>query len=140
MAASPYRLLPHTADIRVRIDGRSLRHLFQNAVFTVSDLLFEAKRVRRRLRRRIDVQGDDTALLLVRLLQEVVYLFDAKGFAARRLEILDWKENRLKGLLWGEPFQRGRHGFKTEIKAVTYHGLKIGKRRGRWFAEIVLDV
>ena len=29
---------------------------------------------------------------------------------------------------------------KTEIKAVTYHGLKIEKRRGNWVAEVIFDV
>ncbi len=78
--------------------------------------------------------------LLVRLLQEVLYLFDARRFVARRLEIESWKDKRLIGRVWGETFDPERHGFKTEIKAVTYHGLKISKSKGRWYAELVLDV
>lgn len=136
----PYRLLPHTGDIRVKVRGRSLRQLFQNSVFMLTDQFCDARKVKALMTRKVSVRGENSEDLLVRLLQEVLFLFDAKRFVIRSLKDVKLEEGRLSGMLYGEKFSPGCHGFKTEIKAVTYHRLKIGRVRGGWEAEIVLDV
>jgi SHS2 domain-containing protein len=136
----PYRLLPHTGDIRVKVIGRTPRRLLQNCVFMLMDQICEARLVKGRLARRVVVKGNGCEELLVRLLQEVLFFFDAKRFVSRRLEILKLDEGRLEGRLWGERFLGERHRFKTEIKAVTYHQLKVRRIKGDWEAKIVLDV
>jgi SHS2 domain-containing protein len=88
--------------------------------------------------RRLRVKGIDRAHLLVLLLKEVLYFFDTDRFLSRKLEIERQGDTILAGRLHGE--SRADLPIKTEIKAVTYHGLKIEKRRGRWIAEVVLDV
>lgn len=136
----PYRLLEHTGDIRARIAGRTLKHLFQNSVVTLIDLLVEGATVRRRSFRKIRVHAETTEILLIRLLQEVLFLFDAKRFVVRRLELLEWGGREIAARAWGEPFDADRHHPKTEIKGVTYHRLKIVKGRGGWTAKVVFDV
>lgn len=136
----PYRLLEHTADIRAKVTGRTKRRLFQNAVFTLSDLIVEAPTIRSRSSRTIRVSASSEDLLLVRLLQEVLFLFDAKRFLSRRLEFVSWKLGRLLVRSWGERLDLKRHRPKTEIKAVTLHGLAIRKRGGYFEADLVFDV
>jgi SHS2 domain-containing protein len=139
-----YRLLEHTADLRMRIVGRTLRDLFQNAVVALTDTLTDWKKVRtsRSVKLRFREEGLD--LLLARLLRELLFLFDARAFVARRLEFsrfdVTMTPKVLEARVWGERFSPDRHPPKTEIKAVTYHRLKVEKRRGRWAAEVVFDV
>ena len=136
----PYRLLEHTADIRIRIQGRSLKELFQNAVYALTDTLTDVRKVKKKTSKRIRIVAENRELLLVRLLQELLYLFDAKGFLARRLEFIRFDDTMIAARAWGERFSPRKHPPKTEIKAVTYHGLKVEKRRRQWVAEIVFDV
>jgi SHS2 domain-containing protein len=136
----PYRLLEHTADIRVRIYGRSLKGLFQNAVCALTDTLTDFQKVKKKISRQIAITADNQELLLVQLLQELLFLFDARRFVARRLEFIRFDDKMIKALVWGEKFSPDRHPPKTEIKAVTYHQLKVEKRREGWVAEVVFDV
>ncbi len=135
-----YRLLEHTADIRVRIQARSLKELFQNALYALSDQLVVAPSIRKKISRKVAVRAENKELLLVRFLQEMLFLFDAKRFVSRRFEFEQFEGKKIKGRVWGERLSSERHHPKTEIKAVTYHGLKIGKNKRRWFVEMVFDV
>lgn len=135
-----YELLEHTADLRVRVRGRSFRTLLQNAVYALTDTLVNARSVREVRDRKIRLRQPSRELLLARLLQEVLFLFDAKRFVTRKVEILKLAESVLEARAWGEAFSSKRHTPKTEIKGVTLHGLKVGRRRGLWYGEVVFDV
>lgn len=136
----PYRLLEHTADIRLRIYGRSLRGLFQNAVCALTDTLTDFQKVKKKISKRIRITAENRELLLVRLLQELLFLFDARGFVVRRLEFIRFDDKMIMARAWGEKFSPARHLSKTEVKAVTYHQLKVERQKGRWVAEVVFDV
>ena len=136
----PYRQLEHTADLRLRIQGGTLRSLFRNALFAVADLLTDASKVRKVSSQKLKVRGENAEILLIRFLREILFLFDTRRFLPRRLEFIRLEDKILEAKIWGEKFSPGRHPLKTEIKAVTYHGLKVERRRGRWVAEVVFDV
>ncbi len=135
-----YRLLDHTADLRVQVYGNSLRQLFQNALYTLTDLLTDARRVRTLRSRRVTVRGEGEDLLLVRFLRELLFLFETRRFLGRRLEFIRRGDTILAARVWGERFDPARHPLRTEVKAVTYHRLKVERRRGRWVAEVIFDV
>jgi SHS2 domain-containing protein len=40
----------------------------------------------------------------------------------------------------GEKIDPGRHEIKTEIKAVTYHGLYLRQTERGWEAQVIFDV
>jgi SHS2 domain-containing protein len=46
----------------------------------------------------------------------------------------------LTGKAWGEPLDRGRHELGHEIKAITYHGLKVEQTPDGWLAEVIVDI
>ncbi len=133
-----YRPLDHTADIRLRIYGRTFRHLLQNAVYALTDTLTSADRVRAERTKKVTVRGDDPPHLLILLLKEVLFLFETRRFLSRQLVIRRFGDTILTGTLRGEILKD--HPMKTEIKAVTYHGLKLEKKKGRWVSEVVVAV
>jgi len=135
-----YRLLEHTADIRLRIAGRSFAGLLNNAVFALTDQILDARSVRTVQSRKVRVCGGAPEELLVKVLQECLFLFDARGFAARSLQKVRLKGGVLEAVLRGERFMPERHRSKSEVKAVTMHGLKVKRRLKLWSVEIVLDV
>lgn len=140
----PFRMLEHTADLRVRIYGRNLPDLFRNALRALADILTDSKKIRTKSCRKIRISADEPVLLLVHLLREALFLFDTRRFLPRRLQFERrpnlLKDKVLEAELWGEMFHPKRHSLKTEVKAVTYHGLKVVKQKGRWTAEVVFDV
>lgn len=140
MGSRPYRWLNHTADIRVRVTGRTLRDLFCHAALALTDALTDPKKVKGVERRRLRRQAPDREGLLVVLLRELLFLFETRAFLTRRVVIERLGDTMLVGWAVGERMDPSRHRLKTELKAVTYHGLSIRRGRGRWVTEIIFDV
>lgn len=78
-------------------------------------------------------------------LSEVLYLLDAKRFAARRVCILEDSERVVKALLLGEPLNEAKHEVGTAVKAITYHDMTIapcerGANGEQRSARVIVDV
>jgi SHS2 domain-containing protein len=132
----------HTADVGARVSGRTLRQLFEHAALALLDLAGDRAAVRPRRRVAIAVEGASLEDLLVRWLSEILFLQETRGFRvhAGRVDRLDQRRLRLAGAALGEPFDAGRHRPWREVKAVTYHLLRLVRRAGRWSVPIIFDV
>lgn len=88
------------------------------------------------------LEEPDLELLLLRFLNELVFLRDARGLLVhpRQLTIAEDGEVCLAAELWGEPLDPKRHRPTTEVKAATAHGLRVGRCQGGWAASVTLDV
>ena len=42
----------------------------------------------------------------------------------------------LSGTAWGEPLDPARHALDHEVKAITYHGLRVEQTADGWLAEV----
>ncbi len=78
--------------------------------------------------------------LLIAWLSELVSLSDARNLIFNRFLIQELTPKKLKAKVRAEPRDNGFYELKTEIKAVTYSGLKIEKNKGYLQAEIIFDV
>ena len=135
--------MPHTADIGLAVRGRTLARLFENAGTALCALVAGApEQVRPRRRVRFAVRGSAIDDLLVRWLQELLFIQQTRGWRFRGCAVdgLDRRGLRLRGSAVGEPFDPLVHPPGREIKAVTYHDLRIVRRAGAWSVRIILDV
>lgn len=73
-------------------------------------------------------------------LAEVLYLLDEGRFALRRAVVFEDGDGGVRGALFGEPIDEGRHEVSGGIKAVTYHGMEIVPVPGGLRAQVVIDV
>ncbi|MEJ5377513.1 MAG: archease [bacterium] len=139
-AVGTFTFLDHTGDVGFAVRGRSLEELFQNAAKALFSVITDRRRIRRRIKESINISAPELESLLVQWLGELLFLFDARGllFSDFRFETLE--NHLLHAMAWGEPYEQGRHVIKTGIKAVTYHQIKVEKRRGLWRARIILDI
>ncbi len=136
------RPLEHTADVGFELEGESLEALFQAALLGLLEVMFQNPPQGGRRRRRLRLEAEDLEGLLVRFLNELIYLIQTKGFVPgrARLRINPTPTGyALEGTLFGEPF-RPEMGFQGEVKSATFHGLKVAEEGGRWRARVILDV
>lgn len=138
--AEPYRCIDHTGDLGVEVEAPDFPGLLRRASWALSDTLVDASTVRAERTLHWTVEAESEEGLLVAQLQEILFRMDAEGMVFGDFEIERSGERSLSCIARGEPLDRGRHGFKTEIKAVTYHGLKIEDRGGKKTARIIFDV
>jgi SHS2 domain-containing protein len=124
--AMRYETLEHTADLMIKAHGRTLKECFENAAFAMMDQILDASTARPEEQVEFEVEGDNNEDLLYNFLSEVLFIFDA-----RHLVLINFDVTLLPGRLTcrarGERFDRDRHAPKQEIKAVTYHELKVNE-------------
>ena len=135
-----FEILDHTADIGLIVYGSNLKALFENAGEAFFHLITDLKKVRRRIERRINIGGESLDRLMVDWLSELLYLHDVEGLLFKGFKVESVGEDGLRAVVKGEPFQGHIHVIKTEVKAATYHRIEVRKEKGRWRAQVILDL
>lgn len=141
-----YRLLPHTADLRVALEAPSFEALLQDVVALVRELAVGSSSVEPRASRDLALERDTPAELLFAFARETLAAFQVDGWVPARFDLarlaLPPQATRaaLAGTWWGEPFDPGRHQVQPEIKALTRHGLAVESTPAGWRAELLFDV
>lgn len=136
----PYEVLEHTADVGLRVYGRTLPELFSNAGLGLMALAIEPRAFQEKESLSLAVTGSDAEQLLVNWLSEILYFMDAEGWAFTRFAISQCSSTAIVGEGWGErrdPVQRTR---AVAVKAVTYHQLAVRQTPGGFEATVYFDI
>jgi SHS2 domain-containing protein len=135
-----YEFFEHTADLGLRICAPDLDALFvESAQALFAAIVEDLGTVRPEQRVDVELAGDDREYLLFDWLKELLYRFDVEHVLFSRFEVRV-TDAGLKGTAWGEPLDRTRHELAHEVKAITYHGLKVEQTADGWLAEIIVDI
>jgi SHS2 domain-containing protein len=138
-----YEFVEHTADVAVWAYGGSLKELFQSAALAMFAVLVAKKQNRQEASlKEILIEKEEETLedLLKGWLDELLYYFSTEHLILHRIKSLEIDENTLKSKVLLDHFDVNFYESKDEIKAVTYHELKVEKIRSRWRAYIIFDV
>lgn len=157
-----YRFLEHATDAVVEAEGKSMREAFAAAADAAVDLTLDRGSVAEGGHVEIRAEGEDLSYLLYSWLEEVVFVLITRGFAIRRVEIDKETSSDLdaaavvtaaaaaddsateplviRAKAYGEPLDLGRHGFKLEIKAPTFHEMVIKRSEAGASVRFLLDL
>lgn len=135
-----HELFDHTADLGLRIRAESLDALFAEAAAALVEALVENPgAIEPSVQERFALQAERLDDLLHDWLAELLYVFHARHVLLGRFEARV-RPPRLEAVARGERLDARRHAVKAEIKAVTYHALRVEKTSDGWLAEVVLDL
>jgi SHS2 domain-containing protein len=137
---SGFRILEHPADMGLEVWGPDLTEVFRLAALGLTSIIVDPASVSDRERRSVSIKGSDIENLLVRWLSEILYIYDGEGFLASDVEIKSLNDSGLEATLKGEKAEAGHHQFRVDVKAVTYHQLKIAREKDVWTARVFLDI
>ncbi len=135
-----FEVFEHTADIGVRVFGRDFAELLKNAALALLSLITEGGSVRPVEEVAFEAEAETGEELLIKMLSEILYIHQVRKMVFSEAEIELTDGYRLKGRLKGEKIDLGRHELLLDIKAATYHNLKIERVNDRFMAEIVFDI
>ena len=135
-----YEQFPHTADIGIRVFGKDLKELFENAAFAMFDTIADLEGLKGDVSRNFKLEAATAEELLVAWLDELLYNFYTKSIIFFKFDVLEISDNKLIATATGRPVGENRNRLKTEIKAATYGGLKINKAGDGLSVEIIFDV
>jgi SHS2 domain-containing protein len=123
-----FELLDHTADILVKAFGNTLEQCYANAAYAMFDQMVDMAKVDPVGEMEIIIEGVEKEELLYELLSELLYIHDVDGVVFSEFEVT-FNEGGLRCVVRGEALDLGKHGPKTEIKAVTYHMLEVNEEQ-----------
>lgn len=136
-----YEFFEHTADIGVRVYGRTLEELFANAACAMYEAMGSLAKGEERKEKSVKLEATSLEDLLHDWLAELLYEVEAKHILYDEFEIVKLTPPYLVATLRGSSIDFARSDTNEEIKAVTYHELRVESLPGgTWQATVILDV
>lgn len=135
-----FEFFEHTADLGLRIRAADLDALYREAAEGLFAIIVEevpADTPQETLRFRIS--GARLDLVLLDWLNELLYTFETRGLLMREFEVAS-DDAGLTATARAQPIDTGRHRLLREVKAVTYHGLRVVRDGSGWLAEVIVDI
>jgi SHS2 domain-containing protein len=140
MASVKFAELEHTADAGLRVFGSDLREILENAAEGMFSLIGSVGKERDLAEHRLEVTFATAEDALLRWLQALLLEFDLHGFFPVEVS-MDVGPGRLTASVHGVRFDPRRHEVRSELKAVTRHGLRVTSLPGGGLeAEVIFDV
>lgn len=134
-----YETFEHTADLGLRARAADLDTLFGEAAKALFSTLASLDDVLPRVERRLELTGSEIDYLLFDWLSELLYLFDREHLLLCQFDVAV-DEHGLRATVRGEPVDPARHRLEHEVKAITYHGLRVEQTADGWQSEVIVDI
>ena len=135
-----HELFEHTADLGLRATAPDLPSLFaEMGQCLLAAIVEDPAGVESRHECTILLDGTDREFLLFDWLKHLLYLFDEGKGLYGRFEIIVGPAG-LTAIAFGEDYDPERHVLAHEVKAITYHELKVVEHGGGWLAEVIVDI
>ena len=140
MIAGMYEFFDHTADLGIRAKASDVNALFAEAATGLFAAVVDGlDTVRLTQQVEVAVEGTDLEYLLFDWLRELLFRLDAEHLLLARFDVVVTKSG-LKATVWGEQIDPARHILSLEVKAITYHGLRVEREGDGWIAEVIVDI
>jgi SHS2 domain-containing protein len=122
---SGFEIIEHTADVGIRAWGDSIEEAFEQAAMGMFSLIGDITKVDIVGEAEVRVENEDIEGLLVDWLSELLYMFDTDKIFLGKFDVSITDKYSLHARVYGERYDPKKHGMGVEIKAVTYHMLKV---------------
>jgi SHS2 domain-containing protein len=146
----PYKILEHTADLRIKVAGNDIPHLFSEAMLAMMEVLqpiaFKKESDKpspwpqgpgKLINHRIIVDSVDKTALLIDFLNEALSKSQINKEAYTEVKIIEITDTRLISEISGKRVE----GFKKDVKAATHHEALIKENKnGQLETILVFDI
>jgi len=135
-----YEVLEHTADIGIRVKSSDLPGLFKNAGLAITGISAEKQKTQYPEKHKIVItqKADNLEELFVNWLNELLSASAVESLIFEDIQINQINEKFVDAIAIGSDIRN--YKVNTEIKAATYHQLKVQKSGSLWQAEVIFDV
>jgi SHS2 domain-containing protein len=136
----PFEVIEHTAEVGLRAESPTLPETFADLGLGLFSLITDPASVRPARTWTVEIASHDLPSLVVDWLNELLFLHARDGALASEISVHEATPTRLRAAVRGEPFDPQRHPRGIEVKAATYHGLRVDPTDSAWVAVVYLDI
>lgn len=134
-----FELMPHTADVIIKVEGTTIEELFKAAVFGLVTVLKPEKQVisKKDYEFQKILKSENQNLLLIDFLSDILTIMHIqKGLIS---DIIINKLNH--NLIDYKIFLQKVDFFERDVKAISYHNVNIKLNKSKNYeAEIIIDI
>lgn len=138
-----FRYLEHVTDAYVEAFGESIEEAFSNAAKGTINVMFDNEKIHGDHKIDIRVEGVDHYELLFNWLEAVYQIMITDNQVMSKFDIkisyIDSKYE-LTGWVMAELIDITKHGYRTEIKGITYHAMEILREGKKHTVRFILDL
>jgi SHS2 domain-containing protein len=135
-----YELFEHTADLGLRVRAADLNTLFAEAATCLfSAVVEDIGTIEAKESITIELAGTNREFLLFDWLRDLLLKCEEDHMVFGKFEV-QVRADGLTGIARGEAFDPERHQLAHEVKAITYHELKVVQEGEEWLAEVIVDI
>ncbi len=131
-----------TADVGYRAYGKTMEESFQNAGLAMFEVMTDTSLIDPTILKEIKIESEDPVALLYDWLSELLFIHDAENMIFSDFEVNIIQKTHesysLKGKARGESIRLNKHEIRDEVKAVTFHLMKVKKNK-RYQVQVILD-
>jgi len=138
-----FETFEHKADVGVRGIGKTKKEAFAECAKAMFSAMVDLETLGSEEIVNIEIETNDLESLLVDFLNHLLYLKDVNETLFNKFDLYiinkgdEWK---LNGKAFGEKINKKKHDIKSDVKAASYHQLKVEEKDGKWLAQCVVDV
>jgi len=132
--------IEHTADIGVCCRAPTLGRLFECAARAMFKIIVPLDAVEAAEKVPVALTAASLEELFVSWLEELLYIWESKRMLLSSFKVSKIASDSIEAEVAGEPYDAGRHDLQSEIKAATYHDLRIERKGDAWEVRVIFDL
>ncbi|MBL7118739.1 archease [Candidatus Bathyarchaeota archaeon] len=140
----PFRFLEHISDAFIEAYGKTLEEAFENTALAMFEVMTDTKTIDPKISEQVETQAEDEYALLYEWLQLLIVKLEVEDKLYSRFKVESIENTpqgyALKAAISGENYDSEKHPTKTAVKGVTYHDMKITRRKKSVKVRVLLDI
>jgi SHS2 domain-containing protein len=137
-----YEYLEHTADLKIKATGKTLEEALSESAKAVFEAIAGKSAIGTNIEKDMTIIVREPQTLVHDFLGKLIYIFSTEHilFSDFKLTLKEAIGYKLVVKARGEKYDPKKHKLIKEVKAVTYHDMKVEEEDdGTWKIEVVCD-
>lgn len=137
-----FEVFDHTADLGIRVRASTFNELLAEAARALFSVIVANPADVQSLQEvtfHVEGSGEEREYLLFDWLSELLYNYETERLLFCDFAVIAGTD-RIDAVCRGEMADPARHQMDHEVKAITYHGLKVCQEDNSWLAEFIVDI
>ncbi len=138
-----FKYFDTTADIGIEVESNNITDAFINSALGTLNLITDINKIQTKITKDIFLEAEDEYALLYDWITELLILLDSENFIASEYNIEIKNEDNayiLQGKISGDIYDTTQYNYKTEVKAITYHEMRICIKKDNIQIRFIVDL